>query len=450
MDNETENALTIGEVCRIVWKRILYVLAASVLVAVVALLVFMFAINPSKVSYSGEFFVTYPSKDTQKYPDGSPLFYHDIISKSSLEAVVSSDGQLKGVNVGKLLEEEGISFTAELDGETGLYTGKYSIAVKGSYFSDYEQAKLFVTAISQAFVTRINTQAEAVDYKVDSELFVGMSYEMQLKSLAEQKAKLLAELDKWITIYHESYKVNGKTLKNYRVEIEAVYGGNIRKTLEVEWDRCGYVPVAETQARVEQLKAQIEYNDKQIAALEDAINNLGLNDTQTPPASNASAVSMLAAGDSKDTDDPSQWVISIESASDLLQTLAKFVTQNEQLKYQSELLAKDNYKESVEAFEKSLHEQYEQLSEKADTLAEVTRQIYKDNSRVLASEQVLKQSGSTSIVLVAAAGFVLAFVVAAVVVFCIDAPKYKANKLKKAEEPAPVEEKPEEEQTTQE
>ncbi|MDE7158323.1 MAG: hypothetical protein K2N74_01995, partial [Clostridiales bacterium] len=154
MDNETENSLTIGEVCGIIWKRILYVLAASALVMLAAVLVFIFAINPSKVSYSGEFWVVYPAmypdstKKTPKYPDGSDFYYHDIISKESLQAIVDSDEQLKKIDVEKLLASDGLSFTAERD-EDNLITGQYFITIKGKNMPGYEDAKRFVAAISQ-------------------------------------------------------------------------------------------------------------------------------------------------------------------------------------------------------------------------------------------------------------------------------------------------------------
>ena len=51
MDNETENGLTLGEICRIVFKRIWYVLGASALVTIVAVLFIALVVNPRQGTY---------------------------------------------------------------------------------------------------------------------------------------------------------------------------------------------------------------------------------------------------------------------------------------------------------------------------------------------------------------------------------------------------------------
>ena len=72
-------------------------------------------------------------------------------------------------------------------------------------------------------------------------------------------------------------------------------------------------------------------------------------------------------------------------------------------------------------------------------LAEVSAQIYRDNSRVFANQEELRRDGETNVVFVAIAAFVLVFFLAALAVFMLDAPKYKAKKLQEAQQQAPVE-----------
>ena len=210
MDNETENGLTLGEICRIVFKRIWYVLGASALVTIVAVLLIALVMNPRKVTYRGDFQVIYPLSEAQKYPNGAPFLYHDILSNASLKEIVAANEDLKGLDVDKLLREEAVTFVAEMDEETKLYTGKYSLYLKGRYFSDYAKASRFASAISQTFVERINDSAQSVSYLVDVAVFDAMPFEKQLQSLADQKSKLLGEVDKWSALYHETYRVNGK------------------------------------------------------------------------------------------------------------------------------------------------------------------------------------------------------------------------------------------------
>ena len=72
MDNETENGLTLGEICRIVFKRIWYVLGASALVTIVAVLLIALVMNPRKVTYRRDFQVIYPLSEAQKYRTERP------------------------------------------------------------------------------------------------------------------------------------------------------------------------------------------------------------------------------------------------------------------------------------------------------------------------------------------------------------------------------------------
>ncbi len=435
MDNETENGLTLGEICRIVFKRIWYVLGASALVTIVAVLLIALVMNPRKVTYRGDFQVIYPLSEAQKYPNGAPFLYHDILSNASLKEIVAADEDLKGLDVDKLLREEAVTFVAEMDEETKLYTGKYSLYLKGRYFSDYAKASRFASAISQTFVERINDSAQSVSYLVDVAVFDAMPFEKQLQSLADQKSKLLGEVDKWSALYHETYRVNGKTLKNIRAEIETVYGDVTKKTIETELERCGYVAVSDIAKRKSEIQEEISYNDLQMKALEEAIKTMGGGiDAPTTPQ----AALMLAAQDDTSGstgDDPNKWVINIQSVSDLLQNYSKFVTRNEQLKYQLTQLTEANITE----FSASVKKQFNLISEKAEMLAEVSAQIYRDNSRVFANQEELRRDGETNVVFVAIAAFVLVFFLAALAVFMLDAPKYKAKKLQEAQQQAPVE-----------
>lgn len=427
MENEVDNGLTLGEICRIILKRIWYVLGAAALVTILAVLLIALVINPRKVTYRGDYQVIYPTSETQKYPNGAPFLYHDIMTNASLKEIVASNEDLKGIDVDKLLKKDAVTFVAEINEDTKLYMGKYSLFIKGSYFSSYSQASQFAAAIAQTFVERINDSAQSVSYLVDSAIFEAMPFEKQLQSLSDQKTKLLGEVDRWSALYHETYRVNGKSLKNIRAEIEGVYGDNVKKTIETELERCGYVSVSEIEKRKIEIQEEIAYNDLQMKALEKAIETMGGSDNSSSTPQTASL--MLAAQDETGGttgDESSKWVINIQSVSDLLQNYSKFVTRNEQLKYQLTQLNEAN----VKAFSKTVNEQFNRISEKAEMLAEVTAQIYRDNSRVFANQEELRRDGDMNVVFVAVAAFVISFFIAALIVLAIDVPKFKAKKRK--------------------
>lgn len=97
---ETESGVTLGEICRIILRKIWIILGVSVAGAVIAALCAIFVLDHTV--YHLSFRIAYPGSETSKYPDGSPFYYSDIISLKSMEEAKKSDEAFSKINVQKM------------------------------------------------------------------------------------------------------------------------------------------------------------------------------------------------------------------------------------------------------------------------------------------------------------------------------------------------------------
>lgn len=402
--------------------------------AVAAVLAVMFLLNPAKTSYSMDFFILYPTSATEKYPDGAPFYYHDMISAESLNAAKASDEEFSSVDVMRMLKEDDISVSAESETVNGVrkYTGRYTVTVKGSYFKSARLAERFIRAIANVPVTRIKESAKAIDDTIDDDVFLQASFEERLQLLREQKEKLIAKYDAWIEIYTASYSVEGKTLANYRAEIAVIYGESTQKSLEETFETNGYNQLdlnsyETTQeaidARVEQLNSEKTLNSKIIDALKE---ELGSASGQQSAAYSARA---LSAKEESASSEGSTVVIS-PSDPDLSQMLAYYVKRNTEIDYQ---LQNTLTVKKVESFAERLTAQCDALNKAAETLTRVTASIYGRDSSVSFETQNAVRQGGTSVAFAAVGVFILVFLIAAVIVYIVEMPKYKAQKARRDE-----------------
>ena len=87
---EEESGITFGEICHLVKKRIWWILGISVIVALVASLLFGFVINRGKNDYSVTFMVEFPGVSDRQYPDGTTFNHASMVYAAQLEAAKAS------------------------------------------------------------------------------------------------------------------------------------------------------------------------------------------------------------------------------------------------------------------------------------------------------------------------------------------------------------------------
>ncbi len=427
---ERENGITFGEICRLIGKKIWLVLAIAAGVTVLAVVLFALVFNPLTTYYSMSFELVYPTSSTQQYPDGTPFSYRNIISLSTLEAAKAKEERLAEIDVATMIREDHISVSAVTEGDAAAdsATVTYTLNVKGSYFRDEDTAQLFIRCVADATVDDIMERAAALSYGISSETFNGNNFEARLDLLAEEYATLLEAYDTWISTYSAGYRVtvNGshRSLSDYRAEVYGLYVEGVRSALASECENGGYgllygdedeIVVQEAiNDRVAQLQQEYALNESIIADLKaqrDGLSGSGAT------ASTLSARTLSAQTDTQDN------TIVISPDPTLEQRIAYYTERNAVIANQlgaavdgSSEVTGTLTADGARAFATKLNGYFTSLNAAAETLKNVTTAIYEQNTFAEFISQNADSSGDTNIVLVAVAAFVLAFIVAAIVV----------------------------------
>lgn len=427
---ERENGITFGEICRLIGKKIWLVLAIAAGVTVLAVVLFALVFNPLTTYYSMSFELVYPTSSTQQYPDGTPFSYRNIISLSTLEAAKAKEDRLADIDVATMIREDHISVSAVTEGDAAAdsATVTYTLNVKGSYFRDEDTAQLFIRCVADATVDDITERAAALSYGISSETFNGNNFEARLDLLAEEYATLLEAYDTWISTYSAGYRVtvNGsrRSLSDYRAEVYGLYVEGVRSALASECENGGYgllygdedeIVVQEAiNDRVAQLQQEYALNESIISDLK--AQREGLSGSGAT-ASTLSARTLSAQTDTQDN------TIVISPDPTLEQRIAYYTERNAVIANQlgaavdgSSEVTGTLTADGARAFATKLNGYFTSLNAAAETLKNVTTAIYEQNTFAEFISQNADSSGDTNIVLVAVAAFVLAFIVAAIVV----------------------------------
>ena len=433
---ERENGITFGEICRLIGKKIWLVLAIAAGVTVLAVVLFALVFNPLTTYYSMSFELVYPTSSTQQYPDGTPFSYRNIISLSTLEAAKAKEERLADIDVATMIREDHISVSAVTEGDAAAdsATVTYTLNVKGSYFRDEDTAQLFIRCVADATVDDIMERAAALSYGISSETFNGNNFEARLDLLAEEYATLLEMYDTWISTYTAGYRVtyledadnaSGKrtrSLSDLRADVYGLYVEGVRSALAEECESSGFgllygeddeMVVADAiNERVLQLQGRYQEYENTLAELYAAL-------AQTEQGATASVLSARTVSEQTETKDNT---IVISPDPTLEQRIAYYTEQMAVIANQLGDRVEGSSGEgtltvaNAQAFANKLNGYFTALNQAAETLKNVTTAIYEQNTFAEFVSQNANSSGDTNIVLVAVASFVLAFIVAAIVV----------------------------------
>lgn len=282
MEEQEESGLTFGEICRLIGRRIWWVLGASVLAAVLAALVLALAVNPSLTYYSMQFSLVYPSDESGQYPDGSRFSYRTIISQERLEDAKASDDRFAGVDTAKMLKEDNISISLNTSDDTSAQR-TYTISVGGSYFANADAAETFIIALVGATENNIIERASQLEYSISEEAFRASSFDARLELLANEYDAMLDAYDGWIETYSAGYRVIydgvGRSLSDYRADLYSLFSSGLRESLKAQCENGGFGLLygdGETleqavEDRREQLLDEKERNELIIADLQAAL-----------------------------------------------------------------------------------------------------------------------------------------------------------------------------------
>lgn len=438
---ETENGLSLRDIFRIIGKKIWFVLGATVLVTLVAVLVFMFAINPAKQSRSMSFILDYPMSNERKYPDGSLFNYRDIVSREVIEKAKNNPDhkdEFASLDVDRILKKEGITISATpTTGESNApYT--YTVTLKSAYFSGIE-AEDFIFALGDAFASYVEGKAEALNYELEEDIFASSSYEDQLRLLTEQKAVIIQRYDELIKEYSAGHVVGGKSLGSYRMEVSTMLADTVKIPIENDLSMRGYeyfnksVVVNEERddimIRVQQLQEEMKLDRSILEELRSYY-----TDVTTQPKESFAAFAVADEGPSDNTGSNGSGIIIMPGDSDLSQKLAYYSERYSIIKQQLVYLTGEKeadektdfsgkdftaMRDEIVAFGDKLSTQFNILNERAETLKGVISNIYQRDTVLTFNSQRATREGGTNLVIVAVGVFVVSFVVFAVIAFFV-------------------------------
>ena len=237
MDEEQVKSINWSVVGKILKKRIVWIVAVAVVVAIVAGLLFAFVLNDGKDTYSLSFDLRTPGS-LGTYPDGTPFSVQSLIFEENLQAVKDAGGEKFADIDLENLPENAFTITdnsVNQEGEAQSYTVRYTITAKSGVFSSYEQGNEFLIALLNNYVNESNSRLASRDYTAWEKTYANATtYDAAISTLRSQYDSVLASYDALIsTRAYADHVVEGETVAQHRADAAADISA--RLTALSEW-----------------------------------------------------------------------------------------------------------------------------------------------------------------------------------------------------------------------
>lgn len=424
-----EYGITLGEICRIIFRRVWWVIGVTAAFLLITVLLVQFWYNPNNRQYTVSYNIRFPDSSSGLYPDGTPLRVTDSVLLGSLTEIKSgtySEGEenapdFSDIDIEDMVENDAISLTAVTteardSGEAG-WSG-YRLTVSYKYFKDSAQAVAFIKKIAEYPIDKAQYIVENALYNYNlTQYDVGTTYEAKIAALINQKNYVMSIYDFIKNNYGETYRPLGasdKTITDYINEASTIFDSRIQSayynTVTANyyvWDTETYKLTAN--ASIEATRIEIANNEAIVSALEEKIAELDKNGT---------AFDQIEAYHEK---------------------IASYVERNTQLetsiKTTEETLAKieiyENDPQAVEdkaEFDAQLDSTRAQLATLTETAKSLRIATYQNESMVLYVNNTIETEGGINILVAAVVGAVLGFIIVSVVILIKDMPEYKRRK----------------------
>ena len=427
---EERGGFSFAEFFHVIGKkvRILTILGIALAAALILGLVNMFVLKPGKVQYEMTFMIEYPNSENKLLPDGTPFRYESIIYSDKLNAVKDSDEKYSGIDVEKMTTKRNITISeaTRKDQQTISDLGIYTIRVTGDYFSDATQASDFLRAVCDNALDDLLTMIEKTDYSANLVSYnTNTTYSDRIDRLEEQKDFLLEQYDKLMAKYGNEL-IDGKAINAYRSELSVALNGDVRiSALRQELKNKRYLlheKPEEILENIEGLNRERVRNEAQLVSLREEVENLYKVYGENPTGGLINAFEVFHT------------------------RIAELVARNAVIDVEiEELFVSLGYVKDGDAwiepngvgsavpvtsekFKSDMEKLYVVMTEQTTTCKTVIQKLYQDKSKVVYQQDgVVVVNGGTSTILMAAIGFIGAFVVAAVAVYFIG--RHKDNRL---------------------
>lgn len=411
---EDEAILTARDFFKIIRKRIWWVLGALVLGVLVAVLITQLWYNKSVQNYTLGFEIVYPDVASGKYPDGSDFLITDSITRNVLGDIKSGKysqahaNEFGGIDIDEMIGAGDITITENAPSQASARRS-YTLTVKAKYFDSQAQATSFMKAVASYPVNRVGTVMLAKEYDIYLSVYESAdTYDAKMQVLQLQKEYLENSYNK-IRNYDASTEKFAAALGTlFTVEQQQALKDKISANHYVYNVDAYKVWAVQRKAIINNTIAE---NNAVIASQTEK-----RNDAAKELNGNGQA---LAGNNEYDT------------------IIAKYVEKNEILnnevkRIDSALTAIQKYTvESTAEYEKKqefdalLGKYLQDLTQATDRLKTVAVGVYNDNSRVIYAKAEADIEGGMNVAISVLLGLFIALIIASIVVFVIDAPKYK-------------------------
>jgi hypothetical protein len=412
---EEENGVSIGEIFKVIFKRVWWVVGITAAFIIIFVLAVQFVYNPSKRTYNISYNFTYPNSTSGQYPDGTTFRLSDMTTVSTLQEIVKENGdKYSDIDISEMVTNDDITITVATDDDTG--ETYYSFEVKASYFKNSTQAKNFIRDVIEHPVKKINSMIAQLKYDSNlSDFAEAKTYSDKLSYLKKQRDYLLNLYDDLINLYTQYYVVdeNENTLNDYRIALSKIFDEEdqtaaqntvTQKYLVIDTERYKTNSVSEKAL----LERQYDYNDERLVALR--AERKALLDAVNVENSSSSTSVYTTPYD----EEIASLVIQQRSIKESIDKIDKAL----------EAIDSAEYAQQISTFNAELDAYYTQLVEQASVIKSVRIAVFEEKTQVTYKTNTISLEGGLNIILAAVIGLVVGFIVAGVVICSLDMPKY--------------------------
>ncbi|MBP5231388.1 MAG: hypothetical protein ILO68_06615 [Clostridia bacterium] len=396
-------------------KKWLLLCVISGVVALAVFLVITLAVNRGAKQYSAVFSFDFPEKETGLYPDGTTFTYMDFLSEENIsETLKANDSKFgkftsSGVAKNMTIRQE----YEETDKKEKIYTGRWILTAKASYFGSQDDFVAFVTALLNQEATKIRTVAEGIYYDSYLDAFDdATTFQSKLSYLSRQKNYIIDIYDGWIEVYGRQFTVDYPIIR-YRNDVDTAFSAEHYNRLKNELSRRQYtfdsaLETAENlKISIELLMDESEDNAKKIQNLSAALETL------------------RATESAADITSKSNETLFYETIATLTQRQVDIEREVENINIQ---IANISLKAETAAYLEKLQNVRSILAEETRTLSRVSKLVYEEKTEFSIDNSTLKTTGTQNAILYAALAFVVVYLIVGFFLYIIRANEKTARK----------------------
>ncbi len=424
---QEENVISIGEIFKVIFRRVWWVVGVTAAFLLIFVMVAQFWYNKNNQTYSVNYEMYFPGMNEGYYPDGTQYRLDSVVSVETLVKIRNSNEEFDNIDVEQMVQNDEISITkvavtAE-DSSTGVAQSYFTLNVSAKYFKNSDQAAAFIREVAAYPVNYALEVVQTLSHDDNLKIYDANytdTFKKKIDQLTGQSNYLVDGYKDIANVVGSLYIVNGKTIAEYQKEVAAIFDETeverIRLQIQTKkYDEEDFIEygkfVENSNNKIELYNKQIQLNNKIVSAVEIKLDEL-------LEKLNAMGQTIIAA-----------------DVAEYINTIANYQDQNARLQDAIDILnelindkSQEEVQQDINAILLSLDSYKEQLNEATTVYANVYKQFYNETCVVSFRSNKIAATGGINIILAALIGAVIGFVVVSIVIYIIDMPKYRRNK----------------------